>query len=652
MKKQLTAAAAVILLTLVGVAAGFALFEYKVRGELRGLYAGNATPMMVFNTSLVPSQIDQFFGRTPKTDPRGVFRVDGTRTTTIIAEQRAAFQSVVRTNNLGFLSDHVYSVERPKGRREFRVAFIGDSMTGTTTMDFQWVDLVEKKLNGTAGLAAAVGADIFKTYNCGVPGAGFPSFWKYYDEYCRNFDPDLVIVNYIESDFPRTGKSGAEAHLSDEDAMTGGAADVVDKFVKDGRRVVFTVMPLFQDLYPKLVDYHLTRAVMARSPGADFAMMHERMIWRGNVGYVRSWYNLPYDGHLSEIGGGLYAEAMARLIAERLTGRKAAPVAAPPPEETSRRLAALSADDLAADRIPGDAFEMLPDAGAPKRIGGSRAVDAGGAWSVIADGTDGAGIVEISRIAIPESERAAPLSDRFGLRLAEVKVPTAGQSSVSLTAFRGWRQLGGHAFDLVFRARAVGAAEKVMGTYVVAGFGPQVNRAPLYPVNTVVALSDTWSEHRFSVDVPIVDPDNFGPPDSESIVVRFSSVPTGTPTGFEVTDIHLLPARSAGGADAGGVRIGDRVVSVAPFLKLRDEINRRYLAARNRSLRLYGLNRLLGKEAPYGTLPPGVTYYSGFEKLTLPATPPEPVYLNVFCLSEPITIDNPDCYHSYQFFAR
>jgi len=99
----------------------------------------------------------------------------------------------------------------------------------------QWVDLVEDLLAADPAVRAGLGGKAVRAYNFGVPGAGFPAFWSFYEKYGRAFDPDLIVVNYIESDFPRTNLSGALAHLSDRAEMVRLAASQVEKFLKRDR---------------------------------------------------------------------------------------------------------------------------------------------------------------------------------------------------------------------------------------------------------------------------------------------------------------------------------------------------------------------------------------------------------------------------------
>jgi hypothetical protein len=330
-------------LCLLGAAAGYLLYEWHVRRQIAAYHDESRTPLMVLNQPLHYSpEIDGRFGR--KAEPGiGGMKTGETFTTAWILGGEVVLQARVRTNNLGFLSDKPYRLARDPRQPEFRIWFAGDSLTGTTTMNRQWVDLVEDLLNANPEARRAASGRAFRTINGGVPGAGFRFFWEHYDAVGRRFDPDLVIVNYVENDLPRVGKAGHEARTLDERYMVEHAAGYVKRFVAEKVPVVFTLNPQYHELYPRPYDWRLSRRLREAAPGMDLVFMHERLPWREGEPVARAWYNLPHDAHMSDAGGVVYARAIARLVLERASG-KPAPAdasegfdAAAPPAATAPR---------------------------------------------------------------------------------------------------------------------------------------------------------------------------------------------------------------------------------------------------------------------------------------------------------------------------
>ncbi len=119
------------------------------------------------------------------------------------AQHNLVYRCRVSTNNRGFISANDYELEKPAG--EFRIALIGDSMTGCITNDIPWGDLLERNLNADKAFKRRVGAQTVKVLNFGAPGAGFHAFARHDRDYAAAYRPDLVVVNYIEDDFPREG---------------------------------------------------------------------------------------------------------------------------------------------------------------------------------------------------------------------------------------------------------------------------------------------------------------------------------------------------------------------------------------------------------------------------------------------------------------
>ncbi len=131
------------------------------------------------------------------------------------------FKNRFRTNKQGYISWKNYEIE--KRPNEYRIVFLGDSMTGTTTMSRPWVDIVEELLNVAPDKKNLFAGKIVRTYNMGIPGSGFRHFKKAYEDYGKAFKPDLVIVNYTEGDYsraPLVSKSQAPLEAGDVEYIT------------------------------------------------------------------------------------------------------------------------------------------------------------------------------------------------------------------------------------------------------------------------------------------------------------------------------------------------------------------------------------------------------------------------------------------------
>jgi GDSL-like Lipase/Acylhydrolase len=134
------------------------------------------------------------------------------------ASHALVHEAHVKTNAQGFISAKDYPIE--KSAKEFRIALIGDSFTACITNDFPWGDALEDELNRDEGFKKKVNADVVRVMNFGTPGAGFHFFARNYVRYAQRFSPDLVVVNYIEDDFPREGDMNL---VDDLDALAAAA---------------------------------------------------------------------------------------------------------------------------------------------------------------------------------------------------------------------------------------------------------------------------------------------------------------------------------------------------------------------------------------------------------------------------------------------
>src|SRR5262249_10009986 len=196
-------AAVMSLMIVISSAAALGAYEFYLQRKFAKGF--RAWQMQILNQPLsyVPD-IDGFFHRTARQPEGGLFKPDATFIAAYIKGTEVALKTVGRSNSSGFLSDRVYRTERDEANPEFRIAFFGDSMTGVVTATRQWTDYLEKIMNASPSLRSLVHGREFRVYNFAAPGMGFPHFWWAYAEKARPFTPDMVVVNYIELDFPRT----------------------------------------------------------------------------------------------------------------------------------------------------------------------------------------------------------------------------------------------------------------------------------------------------------------------------------------------------------------------------------------------------------------------------------------------------------------
>lgn len=98
-------------------------------------------------------------------------------------------------NNLGYFSDHDYDLSR--GPSEFRIVVIGGEQTASSVANRSWPDILEERLRATR---PDVG---WKVLNIAWPDAGPMHYIDYWKDPGQSLAPDLVIVNYVETDFFR-----------------------------------------------------------------------------------------------------------------------------------------------------------------------------------------------------------------------------------------------------------------------------------------------------------------------------------------------------------------------------------------------------------------------------------------------------------------
>jgi hypothetical protein len=84
------------------------------------------------------------------------------------------------------------------------------------------------------------------------------------------------------------------------------------------RHVLVTLHPLFSEMFPGPAPCAQTAALAARDPTLRVVVMRDRLIPARGTAEAYGWYNLPFDVHMSQRGGSVYARAMADLVLEHL----------------------------------------------------------------------------------------------------------------------------------------------------------------------------------------------------------------------------------------------------------------------------------------------------------------------------------------------
>jgi|GEM_PF-2474146 len=310
--------------TLASILTAFVSFEIyhriKLIDRIEERIAGSF--LWIHGFSLHENQILDNYLETFSTVPdHGQFRANSKFDLSIAHETKGTVNFSVKTNPQGLLSDHEYVTKRDSNKPEYRIAVLGDSFTGPTTSTYQWVDTIEELLNSSISLKDAVGGKEFKVYNFGWIGAGFQTFWKEYDQSARHYDPDLVLLNYIEWDFPRTDGH----HLSTDQDMVAHANGFLNRLFSEHKNILVTLMPNYNDMTEnerdEMSDYRRTEMLSEKNPYFAPVIMRDLMPTHLGKEEILSWFNIPHDAHYSDRGGEIYARKIASLISEKLTGR-------------------------------------------------------------------------------------------------------------------------------------------------------------------------------------------------------------------------------------------------------------------------------------------------------------------------------------------
>jgi hypothetical protein len=106
-------------------------------------------------------------------------------------------------NNLGYLSKNDYNIEKEKS--EFRVVVLGGEQTASSISETSWPDYLKNELEIKLNTKVSV-------INLAWPDAGPAHYVKQWEEAGKKFSADLVLINYVETDFYRGLKGGSVSY--------------------------------------------------------------------------------------------------------------------------------------------------------------------------------------------------------------------------------------------------------------------------------------------------------------------------------------------------------------------------------------------------------------------------------------------------------
>lgn len=617
--------------------------RWRAREEI--VHHAQRSPLWIQNQTLVAGAVDEILDRRPRMIANGLFKVDETIEMAAVGAGGVVLDFAVRTNNMGLLSDRRYAVPRSARAPEYRIVVFGDSLTGTTTANYQWVDTVEDLLNAKAELRAQLGAT-FRVYNLGWPAAGFPTFWKAYEQAGRQFAPDMIVVNFVYDDFPR---AEGGPRLRDEGRMVEQAASVLRRFQGEGKRLVVAQMPIFSELFPVRATYPLTDRLAPMVPFAPIVQMRDELPLAYGQGEVETWYNYPYDGHMSDRGGEIYARAMAGVIARRLTGRSV-DFSLSPSAHFDPAICLPGTEVEPREYLEDGDFSAVED-GALLRVG-EEPRDVGRGWRALAGGVGGGGTAELTVHTADEGPR------RF-VRFDQKTPSTAGVPS--LTKFVGKVDvLGGRRAVLSFRARARPAGLFRVTFYQYYGSGGPPPREISW-LTTGFDVTPDWAEIRIPVSIPDIAGHVIGTAGDDHF--RFAIFPhdPGKPFALEVGGVRLNRVKSSGTTAAqlaGCARrprpssTVSRVAGDAGAIKrLRGHVQSTMTSAKVWGAHSWAMDRILRRVDP---LVPPLTrpLVHGFVPVRYGDGGGDAAYLNVFCTSPPVALTNPACYNSLHHFVK
>lgn len=612
------------------------------------------SPLWIQDQTLTYSPVDKNFGRPNIVNTEGPFKANGTFNFAAVAKGQLVLDFSVRTNNFGFLSDHDYVKQRDPSKPEYRILVFGDSLAGTVTANYQWVDTIEELLNDEGRLKVLMGGKVFRIYNMGWPASGFPHFWDVYEQYARELDPNMIVVNFVYDDFPRSNKG---PRIVEESEMLDQAVEILSRFKNENLRLLITQMPIFDDLFPKMITYPLTHQMLDRMPKLDFVDMRSHLPIEMGRKRVERWYNYPFDGHMSDYGGELYARAMAGLIAQRLTGESF---------DFRERDSAYFDSDVC---LPSSELEENNQlSGSDFKEGvhevellvGAQPVDFGDGWRGLADGSHGPGKM---RIMFKEEVSQEGLSKSESIRFFRtVQTIVSSKGVPSLTKFVGSAStLAGEDALLTFKARS---PEKTWfrinfhRAYAVKGEAFKDNFIQFHDF----LVDPTWKTIQLRISIPQLESKNIqGNPDNH---FRFNIHPVVTDKLFslDVRQFNLRRFVSRSFDQAALNRCAKRPREVSTVFRVasnQDIIQhlRNTVWEGMYKAKIWGFHFWAGEKVfrkVEALIPPLTKPFieRGFLPIAFGEKSEDVAYLNLFCTRKGLSLDNPGCYNNLHFFVK
>ena len=171
-------------------------------------------------------------------------------------------------NNIGLVSASDYA-DGKKKPNEFRIAVLGDEMTGSTTSNIVWPDLLEDHLNKHDKKGRE-----FRVYNFGHLDTGIHEWRAIWQKRAQLFDIDLLLVNLTEHSLGRIGDRYSD--VSHWDGIPG--FQYVSHTLPDGQQAVTWVRCLPGASSLKSPDCYTSKLLTFWIP-KDVARDKNTMLW-------------------------------------------------------------------------------------------------------------------------------------------------------------------------------------------------------------------------------------------------------------------------------------------------------------------------------------------------------------------------------------
>ncbi|MGB1288678.1 MAG: SGNH/GDSL hydrolase family protein, partial [Aggregatilineales bacterium] len=118
----------------------------------------------------------------------------------------------VQTNNIGNISR--YDDAAPDDNGVYRIALLGDSFTAGAFTGKVPGDVLEERLNELTELKTVMNISRFDVLNFGMEAIGLAQFVTVYEQRVREYQPDVLFVNFISDDLRRRFLWRGEASVS------------------------------------------------------------------------------------------------------------------------------------------------------------------------------------------------------------------------------------------------------------------------------------------------------------------------------------------------------------------------------------------------------------------------------------------------------